>query len=126
MCYYYRFKVKIETLTKLPAVRTPCVHFCSSPANRRSLASRDSTDNLASQTADLPRSSLYRLFHTRSQTRRGVQNVSELREAVQAPTKDFTSGGDCQGVILAERKREDSVGELRDGYEAILRVLPRT
>jgi hypothetical protein len=59
-------------------------------------------------------------------TGRDLNDVTELRKAIESPAENFPGRSECKGVVLAKRNRLDSVPSLGEGHEPILRMLAGT
>ena len=55
-----------------------------------------------------------------------LNDVTELREAVEAPTMDFTILREDESVVLADSDRLDGKVEARKGDRIVLSVLARS
>ena len=76
------------------------------------------------RTRNLPWGRLNGLFCTASG--HSLNDVAELREAIEAPTMDFTILCENKSVILADSDRLDGKVEARKGDRIVLSVLARS
>ena len=85
---YMRLSCRISH-TELSIISTPGEDFISSPACRGGFASGDANNRMTTNcTGNLSWGRLNGLFCTASG--HGLNDVTELREAIEAPTMDFT------------------------------------
>ena len=121
---YIRFYERTSH-TELSIISTPGEDFVSSPACRGGFASGDANNRMTTnRTRNLSWGRLNGLFCTASG--HGLNDVTELRETVEAPTMDFTILREDESVVLADSDRLDGKVEARKGDRIVLSVLARS